>query len=161
MELRPVQKSNIWKIIRLSVADSQSDFVATNTESILEAYTALISGEVALPFGIYHNDVPVGFVMFGYGATDDPDEPPVAAGNYCIWRFMIDRAFQGQGLGTQALQLSLDYLRTFPCGPADSCWLSYEPDNVAARALYHAAGFVENGSFCGDEVVAVRKWQPL
>ena len=74
---------------------------------------------------------------------------------------MIDRAFQGQGLGTQALQLSLDYLRTFPCGPADSCWLSYEPDNAAARALYHAAGFVENGSFCGDEVVAVRKLQPL
>lgn len=53
MELRKVDGKNIWEIVRLSVAKEQSDFVATNTESLLEAYTTITSGGVALPFGIY------------------------------------------------------------------------------------------------------------
>ena len=43
MELRKVDSNNIWKIIKLSVNDNQLDFVATNTESILEAYTTITS----------------------------------------------------------------------------------------------------------------------
>ena len=65
MELRKVDKTNIWKIIKLSVEKEQKEFVATNTESILEAYTTITSGGVALPFGIYNDDVLIGFVMFG------------------------------------------------------------------------------------------------
>ena len=68
---------------------------------------------------------------------------------------MIDKAYQHQGLGKKALQLSLDYLRTFPCGQAEYCWLSYEPENKAAKELYRSAGFMENGEMCGDEIVAV------
>ncbi|MGN1148045.1 MAG: GNAT family N-acetyltransferase [Lachnospiraceae bacterium] len=157
MELRKVDKTNIWKIVQLSVEEEQSDFVATNTESILEAYTTITSGDVALPFGIYDDDIPVGFVMFGYGTTGDEDEPAVAVDNYCIWRFMIDKAYQHQGLGRKALLLSLDYLRSFPCGHADYCWLSYEPENEAAKALYRSVGFMENGEVCGEEIVAVLK----
>ena len=70
---------------------------------------------------------------------------------------MIDKAYQHQGLGKKALQLSLDYLRTFPCGQAEYCWLSYEPENKAAKELYRSAGFMENGEMCGDEIVAVGK----
>lgn len=157
MELRRVDGKNIWEIVRLSVAKEQSDFVATNTESLLEAYTTITSGGVALPFGIYDGDTPVGFVMLGYGAADDPEEPAIAAGNYCIWRFMIDAAYQHRGYGKQALRLTLDYIRTYPCGSADCCWLSYEPENNAAKALYHSAGFSENGEMCGEEIVAVLK----
>lgn len=157
MELRKVDRKNIWKIIRLSVAEEQADFVATNTESILEAYTTITSGGVALPFGIYDGDVPVGFVMFGYGTTGDEDDPPIAENNYCLWRFMIDQAYQHRGLGKKALLLSLEYLRSAPCGRADFCWLSYEPENVAAKALYRSVGFAETGEMCGDEIVAVLK----
>jgi len=155
MELKKVDKTNIWEITKLSVAENQSAFVATNTESILEAYAAIASQEVALPFGIYEKGIPVGFVMFGYGQTGDEQEPAVAAGNYCIWRFMIDQSYQRQGLGKKALMLSLEYLKTFPCGKADCCWLSYEPENEAAKVLYHSFGFAENGERCGEEIVAV------
>ncbi len=157
MELRKIDKTNLWEILDLSVKEEQTDFVDTNTQSILEAYAAVASGDVALPFGIYHDGRPVGFVMFGYGQTGDPQEPRVAAGNYCIWRFMIGRSCQRQGLGRRALALSLEYLRTFPCGRADCCWLSYEPDNQGARALYRSAGFAENGERCGEEIVAVKR----
>ena len=154
LEVRAVDRTNIWKLVKLSVSDEQRDFIATNTESILEAYTTITSGGVALPFGIFDGEQPVGFVMLGYGRLDD-DDPSIADGNYCLWRFMIDKSFQHRGYGKKALQLTLDYIRTFPRGPAEWCWLSYEPENEAAKALYHAAGFRETGEICGDEVVAV------
>ncbi|ERK30151.1 GNAT family N-acetyltransferase [Clostridium intestinale] len=154
VELRKVDSNNIWKIIKLSVNNNQFDFVATNTESILEAYTTITSGGVALPFGIYRGDTLVGFVMFGYGANGD-DEPDIAAGNYCIWRFMIDKTYQGQGLGKKAMQASIEYLRSEPCGRATYCWLSYEPENIVAKALYNSMGFIENGEMCDEEIVAV------
>ena len=94
--------------------------------------------------------------MFGYGPIPgDEDEPPVAAGNYCLWRFMIDRNFQGRGYGKAALEAALRYLAGLPCGPAEYIWLSYEPENQRARAMYRSMGFVENGQRCDDEIVAV------
>ena len=156
MELRKVDEHNLWEIIELSVHEHQKGFVATNTKSILQAYVAITSGNVALPFGIYHEDKPIGFVMFGYGNPDDED-PCISANSYCIWRFMIDKAYQGKGLGRKAMQTALDYIHTWPCGEANHCWLAYEPENEVARDLYHSLGFVENGEMCGDEIVAVLK----
>jgi len=37
MELRNVDSKNLWEIIALTVSDEQKNFVATNTNSILEA----------------------------------------------------------------------------------------------------------------------------
>ena len=49
------------------------------------------------------------------------------------------------------------FIRTFPCGKADYCALSYEPENEVAAKLYHSMGFVENGEMDDDEIVAVLK----
>lgn len=155
MELRKVDLSNLWEILDLKVLPDQAEFVAPNDVSILEAYATTASGYIALPFGIYENGAPVGFVMFGYGPAGDVEEPPVAEGNYCLWRFMIDKAYQHKGLGRKALALCIEYLRSFPCGKADCCWLSYEPENRRAKAMYEKAGFVENGQMCGEEIVSV------
>lgn len=89
IRLKAVDAQNLWELMRLRVRPEQEDFVARNLESIAEAYVTEHDGKVALPFGIYADDVPVGFVMFGYGVVDSEDDPPVADGNYCIWRFMI------------------------------------------------------------------------
>jgi len=45
---------------------------------------------------------------------------------------------------------------TMPCGTAETCWLSYEPENVVARCLYREFGFRETGEMDGDEIIAVR-----
>lgn len=153
MELKKVDLSNVWDILTLKVAEDQKEFVAPNDLSIIEAYATAASGYDALPFGIYEEGVPVGFVLFGYDMEDE-DSPPVAKGNYCIWRFMIDKVHQHKGLGRRALALCVAYVKTFPCGPAECCWLSYEPENERARALYRQAGFAENGQWCGGEMVA-------
>ena len=155
VELRRVDEHNIWKLIKLSVREDQRGFVATNTQSLLEAYVTVTAGGVALPFGIYDGDEPVGFLMIGYGTTGDEDEPGIADGSYCIWRFMIDARYQGKGLGRQGMLAALEYVRTRPCGEAEHCWLSYEPENHGAKALYESLGFCENGEMCCDEIVSV------
>lgn len=155
IHLQKIDLTNIWKITNLSVNKEQESFVAPNDISILEAYAATASGYTALPFAIYNDGEPVGFVMFGYDTDGDEDSPAIAAGSYCIWRFMIDKKFQGKGYGKAALKAAIDYVKTGPCGQAEFCWLSYEPENTVAKALYCSMGFAENGEVCGEEIVSV------
>lgn len=157
VELRSVDSGNVWRLLELRVREDQENFVATNTQSIVEAYTAIAAGGTALPFGIYDGETPVGFLMIGYDCVDWPDAPAIAHGSYNIWRLMIDRNFQGRGYGRRAMELALAYIAACPCGQADTVWLSYEPENAAARALYHQFGFRETGEFDGGEAIACRK----
>ena len=157
MELVKINNKNVWNIVKLKVRDDQSNFVAANDYSIIEAYATVSSGYVALPFGLYEGETPVGFVMIGYGSIGDEEEPQIVNDSYCIWRFMIDERFQGRGLGRKAMEAVLNYIRTYPCGKADYCWLSYEPENKAAKSLYSKFGFAENGEMDGEEVIAVLK----
>lgn len=53
--------------------------------------------------------------------------------------------------------LALDYIKTKPCGEAEYCYLSYEPENIKAKALYHSFGFVETGDKDEDELIAAMK----
>ena len=112
MELRKVTSENLFSIVKLTVNESQQNFVASNTESILEAYVTVTAGNVALPFGLYEDGKLVGFIMFGYGGIGEEDEPAICEGNYCIWRLMIDGRFQGRGLGKKAMEAALSYIRT-------------------------------------------------
>ncbi len=156
LRLEKVNGKNVWDILKLTVSDSQKDFVARNDTSMIEAYTAITANGHAFPFGIYEDETAVGFLMIGYDIDDYWDDAPaVAKGNYNFWRLMIDQEHQGKGYGKAALRLALDYIKTFPCGKADYCWLSYEPENAAARNLYSSFGFEETGEYDGDEVIAV------
>lgn len=156
LKLAPVTRSNVWQLLKLRVLEEQRDFIASNTESLVEAYLALSSGGHAWPFGIYDDDTPVGFLMIGYGADEEWENPPAyAREGYTLWRLMIDRSYQGRGYGRAAIMLALDFIRTFPCGQAGTCYLSYESANTRARALYLSMGFAETGDMDGDEAVAV------
>lgn len=158
IRLEKINSKNVWSITKLHVSKNQEDFVAPNTQSIIEAYTTITANGIALPFGIYEDDTPIGFLMIGYDADDEWDgAPKIAKGNYNLWRFMIDEKYQGKGYGKQALQLALDYIKTYPCGKAKYCYLSYEPENIKAKKLYSSFGFVENGEYDEDEVVAILK----
>jgi len=62
--------------------------------------------------------------------------------------------YQGKGYGRKAMELALAFIKTLPCGRAEYCWLSYEPENEVAHKLYSSFGFVETGEFDGEEVIA-------
>ena len=156
LRLEAINGKNVWDILELQVAEDQRDFVAPNDMSIVEAYTAITAHGHAFPFGIYDDEVPVGFVMVGFDVDDYWDDAPrIAHGNYSLWRLMIDEHHQRKGYGRQAVRLALDFIRTFPCGPAEYCYLSYEPENLVAKGLYASFGFEETGEFDEGEAIAV------
>lgn len=156
LRIEKVNGKNVWDIVKLSVSEEQKSFVAKNEISIIEAYTAITGGGYAFPFGIYDDAMPVGFLMIGYDVDEDwEDAPEIAYRNYNLWRLMIDKKHQQQGYGKEAVKLALDFIRTKPCGDAEYCWLSYEPDNEVARKLYSSFGFIETGDLDGEECIAV------
>ena len=158
LRLEKVNGKNVWELLKLSVSESQKNYVAANEISIIEAYTAISGNGYAFPFGIYNGDTPVGFLMIGFDVDDDWDDAPdIAKGNYNLWRLMIGKDYQNRGFGRKAVQLALDYIKTFPCGEAEYCWLSYKPENETARHLYRSFGFEETGDMDGEEVIAVLK----
>ena len=158
LRLEKVTGKNVWSILKLRVSEDQESFVAPNDISIIEAYTAITGNGYAFPFGIYEGETPVGFLMIGFDADDCwEDAPSIARGNYNLWRLMIDKNYQNKGYGKEAVRLALEFIKTFPCGKADFCWLSYEPENEIASRLYHSFGFVETGEMDGDEIIAMLK----
>ena len=158
IRLEKVNGKNVWDLLKLKVSDDQRSFVASNDTSIVEAYTAITGKGHAYPFGIYEDDKPVGFLMIGFDVDDYWDDAPeIAKGNYNLWRLMIDKAYQGKGYGKEAVRLALNFINTLPCGSAEYCWLSYEPENEIARKLYGSFGFTETGEMDGEELIAILK----
>lgn len=137
--LRAITRDTFEDIISLAVADSQKGFVAQNIYSLAQA--AVIPQY--LPRAVYADETPVGFVMYGFDAEEDA---------YCISRLMIDKAQQGKGYSRQAMALMLDDIRSRE--PKRSvCYISFKPQNAAARALYESLGFVPDGrEECGELV---------
>ena len=69
--------------------------------------------EVARPFAIYADNRMIGFTMFAFDfASSDLDD------RYWLWRFMIDKNFQGKGYGSAALQKVIEYFRSDETYPA-------------------------------------------
>ena len=158
LRIEKINGKNVWKILKLRVSESQKEFVAANDVSIIEAYTTITANGFAFPFGIYDGKTPVGFMMIGYDSADYwEDTPDIARENYSLWRLMIDENYQKKGFGRKAVALGLDFIKSFPCGKSEYCWLSYEPENEVARQLYRSFGFVETGDTVGGEIIAVLK----
>ena len=135
---------NYDDVTRLKVNKEQKTFVAPNSDSLIDAYFATIEeGMKVFPFGIYLDKKPIGFIMIAYDVPWATQYYNLPAKYYYIWRFMIDKKYQGQGFGKEALKLAIDFIKTFPCGESEACWLSYEPENSVARKLYLQAGFKE------------------
>ena len=162
LHLEKITWDNVDAIMNLHVNKDQRDFVATNKDSLADACVRILHEEKKVyPFGIYLGNKAVGFVMVTYDVGEDDGEEPSAEwflrNSYFIWRFMIDRRYQGNGYGRKAMELALDFIRTFPAGEAKYCWLSYEPKNEVARKLYLSFGFVEHPEHYeeGEEMPAI------
>ena len=131
ISLREVTADTVRAIIRLKVKPTQTHFVAENATSIAQAYFE----PKAWFRAIYADETPVGFVML----FDDPEKP-----EYFLWRYMIDRRYQGMGFGRQALRQVIDYVRGRP--GATEMLLSYVPAEGSPEPFYARLGFVNTGA---------------
>ena len=163
IRLERINDDNFYAITKLRTKKEQKDFVADNKYSLIHAYLEVIKNRPVFPFGIFDGDKPVGFLMITYDAFSDREIPAghekYVRNTYMIWRLMIDGRYQGKGYGREAMKLALDFIRTFPCGESEYCWLSYNMKNEGARALYRSFGFVEQTDVYveGGEMPAVLK----
>ena len=155
VHLEKITYENCEEVFDMDVKKEQYNFVADNVYSIAQAYVTLVNGGHVFPFAIYNDDTLVGFIQLAYGSNADQDGVSVEKDNYEIWRFMIDKKYQGKGYGKEAMRLALDFIKTFPCGKAKYCWVSYNEENAVAKNLYASFGFKETGEVCDDELVAV------
>ena len=144
IHLEKVTWDTVEDITKLHVNKEQKDFVAPNVDSIMDAYFATTEENInVIPMGIYYGKKPVGFIMIAYDCPWAVDYYDLPKKYYYIWRFMIDKKYQGKGYGTEALKQMIEYIKTFPLGESDAIWLSYEEENQVARKLYLSFGFVE------------------
>jgi diamine N-acetyltransferase len=133
--------------VNLKVREDQAHFVASNLYSIAQSqFGDEYEGHWDLfPFGIYEDEIPVGFFMYGCNF----EHPTHQA---YIQRLMVDQSFQGKGYGRFGMEKMLEIFRTDE--RIRTVGISYEPNNEAARKLYATLGFVETGEMMDDETAA-------
>lgn len=159
VHLDELNKYNVWDVIELTVKKEQESFIAGNEWSLVHAYVGNKTEGAVYPFGVFDDDKAVGFLMIAYDygeVCNDPDAPEISQKNYFLWRLMIDEEEQGKGYGKKAVKLALEFVKTFPHGKADYCWLCYDKNNEVARKLYLSMGFQEIGEQ-DDDINAVIK----
>ena len=129
INLRDIAEKNLKSIIDLNVSEDQKNLVASNAVSIAQGNYS----KTAWFKGIFNNDVAVGFVMLDLIKDE----------NKCfLWRFMIDKKFQGRGFGKIALTEVIDYVKSL--GIYKEIATSYVPETNDAGGFYKKFGFIES-----------------
>ena len=139
ISLREITPQNFNVIAAMQVREDQKNFVASNLYSLAEAY--VFPGRS--PLAIYADETPVGFLMYVDWAERQ---------QLWIFRLMIAAEQQGRGYGQAAMRLAIERMHAIP--GCRQIYISYEPENQAARALYASLGFNIIGEIEGGEEVA-------
>jgi diamine N-acetyltransferase len=127
--LIPITAQNWETAAELELEEFQKDFIRSNAWSIAEAS---FHPELK-PMGIYRGGTMVGFLMYGKSWRSE---------RTWLYRFMIDRRYQGQGLGKQALESLIRRMRDEGYSEIS---VGYDPENFVAERLYLNHGFEPTG----------------
>ncbi len=128
--LREVTRHNIQALISLDAGDGGRQ-VASNAKSMAQAAVY----PEAWPRAIYAGEMPVGFVMlYDPSRVAEPEEP-----EFFLWRLMVDRDWQGRGIGLAALRLAIEHMRTRP--HLGEMYTSVVEPAPQLLAFYRRAGF--------------------
>lgn len=138
ISLQEIDRENFFAVAALRVAAKQQNFVASNAFSIAQSKVQ----PECMPLAVCLDNVPIGFAMYCMDVQDK---------EYWIYRLMIDEHHQNKGYGYAAMQLLLQKIRQDTGHHV--IYISFEPKNKAARALYEKLGFVPDGrEDCGETV---------
>jgi diamine N-acetyltransferase len=136
IQLKSVDQNNFDACVNLELKEGQEKFVTSNLFSIAQSKVY----PECIPMVIYSDETIVGFIMF-----------IVREGKYWVSRLMIDKNFQGKGLGKAAMLESVKFAKeTYR---AEELYTSFEPENKIAEQLYTSVGFIKIGEILDGEVV--------
>lgn len=147
-----ITDDNYGECIKLNPGQKGSKYVAPNVNSLAIAYVCKENNICSpMPFVIYNDEVMIGFIMMSSLKKDQKND--VDEDTYDIWRFMVDEKYQGKGYGRKALLKAIEYIKSFPYGPAKTLVLSYLPENEVGSSLYKSVGFKDTGKIEDGELV--------
>jgi diamine N-acetyltransferase len=138
--LKQVTKENWYECNNLGVYKEQEVIVAPNYNSII---LSLLYENWSAKY-IYEDDILIGLLL--YGIEEDTSKP-------MLLRFMIDKKFQGKGLGKKAMLKLLDLIK-IEYGNI-KFYTTVSPQNISAKKLYESVGFEETDEIMWDEIVMV------
>ena len=139
VELRKIDEENFRAVISLKVKPGQEKFVANNTYSLAQAYAE----PRCEPRAIYAEGKLVGFVMT---ALDDEDN------EYWVYRLMVCAEEQGKGYGRDGLKAAIAAIRR-DHPERKVMYISFGPENEAAKKLYLSVGFVDDHRMDDGEAI--------
>ena len=128
--LKPIDKNNWKEVIKLDVKKEQRKFIAPNLYSIAEVQFL----DEFYAKAIYLETKLIGFTMYGIDSDDN---------NYWIYRLMIDKKYQGKGIGLQAVNLIIEDIKNKNNRKIPLIMIGYNPKNFSAKIVYKKAGFIE------------------
>lgn len=133
IEIKKVSENNLEEILNLKVNENQNSYIESTRECLEEAKECRFYE----PAGLYIDETLVGFAMYGLF--------PKEGENGRVWldRFLIDKKYQGKGLGSIMLDRLINYLSDkYKC---KEIFLSLYENNKGALYLYKKFGFEFNG----------------
>ncbi|QPA54277.1 GNAT family N-acetyltransferase [Lysinibacillus sphaericus] len=142
VRIEEVNNNNWYDCCLLEISEEQRDYVESNAISIAQSKFE----STLKPYAIYYKDQIVGFLMFNAVKEE--------LGGYWIYRIMIDRHFQGKGIGKEATKQIINEIAKLP--DATKVIVGYHPENKAAHHLYASLGFVDNGDRFGKEMAVIQ-----
>ena len=142
VKIEELNAENWYDCCRLEVEPSQSKYIESNAVSIAQS-----KFEPTLkPYAIYFEEKVVGFLM--YNSVQEELE-----GNW-IYRIMVDKDYQGKGIGKAATKLMISEIAKQP--NIKKLVVGYHPENKGAHNLYASLGFIDYGDRFGKEMAVVK-----
>jgi len=133
---------NWYECCKLEVSPEQKGFIEANSVSIAQSKFE----PTLIPYAIYFEEKVVGFLMYN-SVQEELD-------GHWIYRIMVDKNFQGKGIGKAATTLMITEIAKLP--NAKKVVVGYHPENLGAHHLYSSLGFIDNGDRFGKEMAVVK-----
>jgi len=133
---------NWYECCVLEVSNDQKEYIEPNAVSIAQS-----KFEPTLkPYVIYAEEKVVGFLMFNT-VLEELD-------GYWVYRIMVDKKFQGMGIGKAATKLMISEMEKLP--NVKKIIVGYHPENLGAHHLYSSLGFIDKGDRFGKEMAVIK-----
>lgn len=133
---------NWYHCCELEVSAEQKGYMEPNAISIAQSKFK----PTLKPYAIYAEDKIVGFLMYN-SVLEELD-------GYWVYRIMVDKEFQGKGIGKIATKLMISEIAKLP--NAKRIVVGYHPENSGAHNLYASLGFIDNGDRFGKEMAVIK-----
>ncbi|WP_312093886.1 GNAT family N-acetyltransferase [Niallia sp.] len=133
---------NWYTCCELKLSEKQTEYLEPNVISIAQS-----KFEPTLrPYAIYFGEIVVGFLMFN-SVKEELD-------GYWVYRIMVDKVFQGKGIGKAATTLMIAEMTKL--ANIQKIVVGYHPENKEAHNLYSSLGFVDQGDRFGKEMAVIK-----